>query len=152
MSPGVSPGIEITDMIAASIPVPRGSPTAACFSGSLSGTHAWSGPGPSGTMSSVLEFRVCESLCTASESTVSVSCNPGCQLLVLHTQTVMQKWGSGFRGTVPWPWRTLAGPPARGSVLQLPSWLLPAPLGIPLFPSVFPTPSSLFRRSSHHRF
>ena len=43
-------------------PSPQG-PAAACFSGSLSGTHRWSGPGPS-----LLEFRLCESLCTASGS------------------------------------------------------------------------------------
>jgi len=131
MSPGVSPRIKITEMIAASIPVPRGSPAAACFSGSLSGTHTWSGPGSSGTTVSVLEFRVCESLCTASKSTVSVSCNPSCQLLVLDAQTVMQKWGAGSRGTAPWPWRPLAGPPTRGSVLQRPSWPLPTPLRFP---------------------
>lgn len=84
-------------------PSPQG-PAAACFSGGLLGARRWSGSGPS-----LLELRLCESLCAASGAE-AVSCSPGCQLLALHAKAAMQKWGAGSRGTAPWPWGPLAGP------------------------------------------
>lgn len=102
-SPGVSPRIEITEMTAASIPAPRAPLPPASLGAS------W-GPADGPAQAPLCWSSDCVRVCAQPLGAEAVSCNPGCQLFVLHAKAVMQKWGVGSRGTAPWPWGPLAGP------------------------------------------